>query len=90
MMIYACFSFLNSIFAQFFAHADKGPFLLPTLKFPVTFLSSFKNFMLIYFPEVKFFNGISVRAYFIGVKCAQNATLAKVNELQFSQFFVAI
>ena len=49
MMIYACFSFLNSIFAQFFAHADKAPFLLPILKFPVTFLSSFKIFMLIYF-----------------------------------------
>ena len=62
----------------------------PFLLLPVTFLSSFNNFMLIYFLEIKFFIRISVRAYFTGVKCAQNATLAKLNELQFSQFFVAI
>ena len=46
-MIYAS----RFYFCTVFALTDKAPFLL----LPVTFLSSFNNFMLIYFLEIKFF-----------------------------------
>ena len=61
-MIYAS----RFYFCTVFALTDKAPFLLQT---QVSYFY-FNNFMLIYFQEIKFFIRLSVRTYFIGVKCA--------------------